>query len=413
MKQFFLKLSFLIPFVLFGQVEKTVLFIGNSYTYVNNLPDLINQIAIDKGNQLIYETHTPGGATLSQHATNSNVQYLLGATEWDYVILQEQSQYPSFPPSQVATEVYPFAESLCNDIRFNSSCAEPVFFMTWGRENGDSQNCVFYPPICTYSGMQERLIESYTEMAESNDAFLAPVGIAWQNIREEYPELNLYSSDGSHPSIYGSYLAACVFYSILFSDDPTTEYYPDGMNNDEAEIIQEFALNAISETTTDFTLQIEAVASYEILDDEIHFFNESTNASSITWTGLTQDITSNEDTLLVELNGSTGIYEIILLADDGCQTSELLIHINNLELVETRSEYIFYPNPSQGVLKLENLDFIIQSISILNQSGQCVYTELSPRSNELNLNHLPEGVYQIILQSEKANPRNFSWIKKN
>jgi hypothetical protein len=413
MKQFIIKLTFLIPFALFGQVEKTVLFIGNSYTYVNNLPDLINQIAIDKGNQLIYETHTPGGATLSQHASNSNVQYLLGTTEWDYVVLQEQSQFPSFPPSQVATEVYPFAESLCNDIRFNSSCAEPVFFMTWGRENGDSQNCAFYPPICTYSGMQERLIESYTEMAQSNDALLAPVGIAWQNIREEYPELNLYSSDGSHPSIYGSYLAACVFYSILFSDNPTTEFYPEGMNNDEAEIIQEFALNAISETTTDFTLEVEAIASYEILDDEIFFFNESTNASSINWTGLTQDVTSSEDTLLVNLNGYTGIYEIILLADDGCQTSELLIQINDLVLDETCSEFNFYPNPSQGLLKLENSDFNILSISIFNQSGQCVYTEISPRSNELNLNHLPEGVYQIILKSEKANPRNFSWIKKN
>ncbi len=330
MKQLFLKLTFLIPFVLFGQAEKTVLFIGNSYTYVNNLPDLVNQIAIDKGNQLIYETHTPGGSTLSQHASNSNVQYLLETTEWDYVVLQEQSQYPSFPPAQVSAEVYPYAESLCEDIRETNPCSEPVFFMTWGRENGDSQNCAFYPPICTYEGMQERLTESYTEMAENNESLLAPVGIAWKNIREEHPEIDLYSGDGSHPSMKGSYLAACVFYSILFSDDPTTEYYPDGMNNDEAEIIQEFALNAISETTTDFTLQVEAIASYEILDDEIQFFNESTNASTITWTGLTQDVTSNEDTLLLELNGSTGIYEIILLADDGCQTSELLIQINDL-----------------------------------------------------------------------------------
>ena len=122
MKQLVIKLLFFVPFLLFGQIEKKVLFIGNSYTYVNNLPDLINQIAIDKGNQLIYETHTPGGATLAQHAANSNVQYLLGTTEWDHVVLQEQSQRPSFPPSQVATEVYPFAESLCNDIRLNSSC---------------------------------------------------------------------------------------------------------------------------------------------------------------------------------------------------------------------------------------------------------------------------------------------------
>lgn len=413
MKQLVIKLLFLVPFVLFGQVEKKVLFIGNSYTYVNNLPGLINEIAIDKGNQLIYETHTPGGATLAQHAANSNVQYLLGTTEWDYVVLQEQSQYPSFPPSQVATEVYPFAESLCNDIRFNSSCAEPVFFMTWGRENGDSQNCAFYPPICTYSGMQERLIESYTEMAQFNNALLAPIGIAWQNIREEHPELNLYSSDGSHPSIYGSYLASCVFYSILFSDDPNTAYFPSGINIDEAEIIQEFALNAITETTTDFTLQVEALASYEVLDDEITFFNESTSATSINWIGITQDITSSQDTLIVNLNGSTGIYELILQANNGCEASELLIQITDLKIEETRSEVNLYPNPSKGLFVIENSDLNVLSITIFNQSGQCVYTKVKPRLNELNLTHLPEGVYQIILNSEKTNPQIFSWIKKN
>lgn len=413
MKQLVIKLLFFVPFLLFGQIEKKVLFIGNSYTYVNNLPDLINQIAIDKGNQLIYETHTPGGATLAQHAANINVQYLLGTTEWDHVVLQEQSQRPSFPPSQVATEVYPFAESLCNDIRLNSSCAKPVFFMTWGRENGDSQNCAFYPPICTYSGMQERLIESYTEMAEFNNALLAPVGIAWQNIREEHPELNLYSSDGSHPSIYGSYLASCVFYSILFSDDPNTAYFPSGINIDEAEIIQEFALNAIIETTTDFTLQLEALASYEVLNDEITFFNESTSATSISWIGVTQDITSSQDTLLVNLNGSTGIYELILQANNGCETSELLIQITDLNIDEIKSKVNLYPNPSNGLLIIENSDLNLLSINIFNQSGQCVYRKLKTNLNELNLTHLPEGVYQIVLNSEKTNPHIFSWLKKN
>ena len=93
--------------------------------------------------------------------------------------------------------------------------------MTWGRENGDSQNCASYPPICTYEGMQDRLTESYTEMAQNNESLLAPIGIAWKDIREQHPEINLYSSDGSHPSIQGSYLAACVFYAILFDDSAT------------------------------------------------------------------------------------------------------------------------------------------------------------------------------------------------
>ena len=83
MKLFILKGFLLLPLILFSQIEKQVLFIGNSYTYMNGLPELINQIAISKGNSLIYESHTPGGSTLIQHASNSNVQSLLNATEWD------------------------------------------------------------------------------------------------------------------------------------------------------------------------------------------------------------------------------------------------------------------------------------------------------------------------------------------
>ena len=80
MKLFILKGFLLLPLILFSQTEKRALFIGNSYTYMNSLPELINQIAISKGNSLIYESHTPGGSTLMQHASNSNVQSLLNTT---------------------------------------------------------------------------------------------------------------------------------------------------------------------------------------------------------------------------------------------------------------------------------------------------------------------------------------------
>ena len=93
MKLFILKGVFLLPLVLLSQTEKQALFVGNSYTYMNGLPELINQIATSKGNSLIYESHTPGGSTLMQHASNSIVQSLLNATEWDYVILQEHQKH--------------------------------------------------------------------------------------------------------------------------------------------------------------------------------------------------------------------------------------------------------------------------------------------------------------------------------
>ena len=413
MKLFILKGFLLLPLILFSQIEKQALFIGNSYTYVNSLPELINQIAISKGNSLIYESHTPGGSTLMQHASNSNVQSLLNATEWDYVILQEQSQNPSFPPSQVASQVYPYAESLCEYIREANPCTDPVFFMTWGRENGDSQNCAAYPPICTYEGMQDRLTESYTEMAQNNESLLAPIGIAWKDLREQHPEINLYSSDGSHPSIQGSYLAACVFYAVLFDDSATNNYTPTNLNINEAQLIQTFANNAVNNNETDYNRYPEALADYEIIGENLHLFNQSIHHDTIHWVGLSQNITSSEDSLIININEFTESYEITLIAANQCFESELLIQINDLKLSTPNNTPIIYPNPSSGILKTNLISIDVKTISVYNNIGLLILQDDFKPSIEWDLSHLSNGIYTILLTQKNGQQKSLSWIKKN
>ena len=413
MKLFILKGFLLLPLILFSQTEKRALFIGNSYTYMNSLPELINQIAISKGNSLIYESHTPGGSTLMQHASNSNVQSLLNATEWDYVILQEQSQNPSFPPSQVASQVYPYAESLCEYIREANPCTDPVFFMTWGRENGDSQNCAAYPPICTYEGMQDRLTESYTEMAQNNESLLAPIGIAWKDLREQHPEINLYSSDGSHPSIQGSYLAACVFYAVLFDDSATNNYTPTNLNINEAQLIQTFANNAVNNNETDYNRYPEALADYEIIGENLHLFNQSIQHDTIHWVGLSQNITSSEDSLIININEFTESYEITLIAANQCFESELLIQINDLKLSTPNNTPIIYPNPSSGILKTNLISIDAKTISVYNNIGLLILQDDFKPSIEWDLSHLSNGIYTILLTQKNGQQKSLSWIKKN
>ena len=413
MKLFILKGFLLLPLILFSQTEKRAMFIGNSYTYMNSLPELINQIAISKGNSLIYESHTPGGSTLMQHASNSNVQSLLNATEWDYVILQEQSQNPSFPPSQVASQVYPYAESLCEYIREANPCTDPVFFMTWGRENGDSQNCAAYPPICTYEGMQDRLTESYTEMAQNNESLLAPIGIAWKDLREQHPEINLYSSDGSHPSIQGSYLAACVFYAVLFDDSATNNYTPTNLNINEAQLIQIFANNAVNNNETDYNRYPEALADYEIIGENLHLFNQSIHHDTIHWVGLSQNITSSEDSLIININEFTESYEITLIAANQCFESELLIQINDLKLSTPNNTPIIYPNPSSGILKTNLISIDAKTISVYNNIGLLILQDDFKPSIEWDLSHLSNGIYTILLTQKNGQQKSLSWIKKN
>jgi len=96
-----------------------------------------------------------------------------------------------------------------------------MFFMTWGRENGDINNCPNWPPVCTYEGMDDLLQERYLIMANDNEASVSPVGAVWRYIRDSEYGIDLYSADGSHPSAIGSYVAGICFYTSLFQKNPT------------------------------------------------------------------------------------------------------------------------------------------------------------------------------------------------
>lgn len=90
--------------------------------------------------------------------------------------------------SQVETDVFPYAHYLDSVINFYNPCVETAFYMTWGRKNGDASNCSFWPPVCTYDGMDSLLNLRYRMMADSNASILSPVGAVWNYIRKKQSE---------------------------------------------------------------------------------------------------------------------------------------------------------------------------------------------------------------------------------
>ena len=104
------------PIFVFSQQTKEVLFIGNSYTYQNNMPQLVSNIATSFGDTLNYDSSLLGGATFNIHSTNSATLSKISQEPWDYVVLQGQSQEPSLSPGYVNTNVYPAVQTLINII---------------------------------------------------------------------------------------------------------------------------------------------------------------------------------------------------------------------------------------------------------------------------------------------------------
>lgn len=221
-----------------------ILWVGNSFTYYNDLPAMVQRIAQTQKIKLSYAKITKGGERWSGHLKNRKLLDTLARGGWDYVVLQEQSTIPALQTEKVAREVYPAARELDSLIHAASPDAHVVFYMTWGHKYGNRKHIDDYPPANTYEGMQERLTTSYLEMTYANDAWCAPVGMAWRRVRRERPALQLYKQDCFHPSTVGSYLAANVFFATLFGRRYQTDYTA-GIDAETAEYLQQAAQQTV------------------------------------------------------------------------------------------------------------------------------------------------------------------------
>ena len=191
-----------------------VLFIGNSYTYVNNLPDIVAAIAAaDLDGPIIVPTlATRGGATLRWHLENGSAVKLLDTGKWDFVVLQEQSTLSGKEGDGKVTlgEHAPFHASVRDWAkRIRATGAMPMLFMTWARRNEPAM-----------AGMQQGLADAYDTIGRELEVTVAPVGLAWGEARRRLQSLDLHTWDASHPSSAGSYLAGLIMYSTLTGKSP-------------------------------------------------------------------------------------------------------------------------------------------------------------------------------------------------
>ena len=175
-----------------------ILFIGNSFTTRNDVPALLAGLAADGGRGVRIESEVvaAGGASLRRHLNGGKAAELLKTSTWDYVVLQEQSTLPIKNRRRMHENIRD-ADELIRD-----SKAQTVLYMTWARQKTPET--------------QRDLTTAYEEIGEEIGAVVVPVGRAWERLLESHPEVILHDADGSHPSLTGSYLAACVFQWSLF-----------------------------------------------------------------------------------------------------------------------------------------------------------------------------------------------------
>ncbi len=260
-----------------------VLFLGNSYTYVNNMPQILSDMASSVGDTLVFEMYAPGGYTFDNHGEDTASENRIQKGGWDYLVLQEQSQLPSFPV-YASNGLF----GLCDRFRSYNPCGKIMFYMTWGRKNGDAARCPEWPPVCTYEGMDSLLRIRYLEMATAYKGLLSPAGAAWRYIRQNNPDINLYDPDESHPSAAGSYLVACCFYTALFKKDPTSINYDFTLSTANAGTLKQAAKTVVFDSLSfwDYTPTIPVTDFNYVMGSgthEVNFMNQSLFANTYLW----------------------------------------------------------------------------------------------------------------------------------
>lgn len=335
-----------------------VLFLGNSYTNYNNLPLLVSQVATSMGDTLIFSFNTPGGYRLIDHYGDATSLSKIAQGNWDFVVLQAQSQEPSFPDEQVAMETIPYAQKLDSLIKTANPCTETLFYMTWGRKNGDASNCPIYPPLCTYEGMQSKLRERYLLMASICEASVVPVGVAWKKMRQLHPSTELYNADESHPSLTGSYLAALSFYQCLFLKAPSAQVYKAGLSDSTAEFIRTITSSIVSDSSNLWFQngkRIQADFTYSVGAGSLVSFS-ATGFGNSEYEWNFGDGNFNTGKSLDHTYSANGIYQVKLKASNNCFADSITktIFISGTTSIQNPLESFFRitPNPYRDKFRI-------------------------------------------------------------
>ena len=221
-----------------------ILFIGNSHTYYNDLPQLFVDLSASGGHPVVKDMSAPGGHTLEQHTTNPNTLAKISQGIWDYVVLQEQSQYPVIEYYRF-NSMYPSARFL--DSIITSYDQQTVLYMTWGWRYGGMHtiNGHSSPDFLDYFHMQDSVSAAYFMLANELNTTLIPAGNAWATAWAIDSSNSFWHEDTYHPTIFGSYLAACVFYFRLFHESPVGLPFTAGIDSAFAAFLQAAAEQTI------------------------------------------------------------------------------------------------------------------------------------------------------------------------
>ena len=180
-----------------NQKKLRILFIGNSHTYFNDMPEMVAEQFRKEQYDCEVTMIAHGGWFLEQHVNEPDVRFNILYGHYDYVVLQDHAH--PFGPEE---KFYGAVRQLNQWILEAGSKA--VIYMTWAKKDEEFN--------------QERMTLAHEQIADELGMLLAPVGKYWWEYLRSYPDIEMYYKDGQHASPDGSRFAAKYIWNAIETD---------------------------------------------------------------------------------------------------------------------------------------------------------------------------------------------------
>jgi hypothetical protein len=402
-----------------------ILFIGNSMTYVEDLPGLLTNLASSNGKTIITAQNTPGGYFLSDHVTDP-VSLSLMAQGFDYIVVQEQSSgniMPVIPGSPIIRPI-----GIIDSIA-RANCSKILLYSTPGYPETHPWS------VQSYEVMQAEIIYKYLMTARSVRAAYLPTAHAFRDVINNYPTITgMWASPTDyHPGIKGQYLHACVLYSALYNESALGSPAPLGISISDANMLQQTAWNQVKDSSyvygyykieqfhTDFSIESDSL-SVTVIDSSSSMINKK----MIYWG-------DGDSTLIMPhpfLDFNTAIHNYILVGNytitkkvwwSECDSSEVIQNISlplsNNQIDDSSNFISFYPNPTKNLLFIEtnHNSFELKQIQIFDTQGRLIMSNQKSLQNEqltIDLSSLPNQLLLITLTDKKGRQETVKIVKE-
>jgi len=394
-RSLFILVAIFVQILALSATPKNILFVGNSITYCNDMPQVFEQIADSKAtcsdDSVTVTMYAPGGTGFVNHVESPAFYEHIRAGIWDYIVLQPGSQESpgySFPIEETLGR----CQIMLDSIYTYNPCVQVLFYeISYGVWGNSLEN------LETYNETMDLILTNLQFLADETELFFAPVGQAFHTSWNNDLDNMLWMGNGDiHPNAKGSYLASCVFYNSVFQKPSSGIEVYATLEEEDALYFQTLADSVTLNHLPDWRINTyNKFLDFALVqqDNRITLENLSQNITDFEWY-FGDGNSSSEQSPLYDYQ-ATGDFTVTLSADFGHENPEGCYHSKSMnvtiEEIITETDFVeipfitnfsVYPNPFNPAttisfnLSAETKD--IPKVSIYNIKGQKIFTLSDP-----------------------------------